>query len=125
MKIVTLKFKLIIGIVLFVVIVCAAYYEKYVIHLPSGHNEQQFESSGQSNSSQIGVFQYKGKFLTPVENFKVVTSKFGYRTHPITRRKRQFSFRNRFSWRCRKSRFMCKSWRGYLGRMAKWIWKLC
>ena len=28
MKIVTLKFKIIIGIVLFVVLVCAAYYEK-------------------------------------------------------------------------------------------------
>lgn len=93
MKFVTLKFKIIIGIVLFIVIVGAAYYEKFVIHLPSNHQQSQYESSSNENdSSQIGVFQYKGKFLTPVENFKVVTSKFGYRTHPITRSKRKFSF---------------------------------
>ena len=85
MKIVTLKFKIIIGIVLFIVLVGAAYYEKYVIHLPSDKQKPQYNSSSSQN---IGVFQYKGKFLTPVENFKVVTSKFGYRTHPITRRKR-------------------------------------
>ena len=85
MKLVSLKFKIIIGIVLFIV-----YYEKYVIHLPSDKQKPQYDSSSSQN---IGVFQYKGKFLTPVENFKVVTSKFGYRTHPITRRKRQFSFR--------------------------------
>lgn len=90
MKLVSLKFKIIIGIVLFIVLVGAAYYEKYVIHLPSDKQKPQYDSSSSQN---IGVFQYKGKFLTPVENFKVVTSKFGYRTHPITRRKRQFSFR--------------------------------
>lgn len=85
MKFIKLKFKITIGIVLFIVIVGAAYYEKFVIHLPSDHKQQ---SATSANSSQIGVFQYKGKFLTPVENFKVVTSKFGYRTHPISRTKR-------------------------------------
>lgn len=89
MKLVKLKFKIIIGIVLFVVLVCAAYYEKYVIHLPSDKQKPQYDSSSSQN---IGVFQYKGKFLTPVENFKDVTSKFGYRTHPITRTARKFSF---------------------------------
>lgn len=89
MKLVSLKFKIIIGIVLFIVLVGAAYYEKYVIHLPNNHQKSQYESS---SSESIGVFQYKGKFLTPVENFKVVTSKFGYRTHPITRTKGKFSF---------------------------------
>ena len=74
MKLVKLKFKIIIGVVLFVVLVCAAYYEKFVIHLPSDKQKPQYESSSSQN---IGVFQYKGKFLTPVENFKVVTSKFG------------------------------------------------
>ena len=53
--------------------------------MPSDKQKPQYDSSSSQN---IGVFQYKGKFLTPVENFKVVTSKFGYRTHPITRRKR-------------------------------------
>ena len=89
MKLVKLKFKIIIGIVLFVVLVCVAYYEKYVIHLPSDKQKPQYDSSSSQN---IGVFQYKGKFLTPVENFKVVTSKFGYRTHPITRTARKFTF---------------------------------
>ena len=65
MKLVKLKFKIIIGIVLFVVLVCAAYYEKYVIHLPSDKQKPQYDS---------------------------VTSKFGYRTHPITRTARKFSF---------------------------------
>ena len=93
MKPVSFKFKIIIGIVLSIVLVGATYYEKYVIHLSSNHQKSQAESSSiENSSSEMGVFQYKGKFLTPVENFKVVTSKFGYRTHPITRTARKFSF---------------------------------
>lgn len=52
MKPVSLKFKIIIGIVLFIVLVGAAYYEKYVIHLSNNHQKSQTESSSIENSSQ-------------------------------------------------------------------------
>lgn len=72
-----MKFKIVIGVVLFVILICAGYSAKL------------FKSSSSNNnySSQIGKVEYKGKFLTPVENFKVVTSKYGYRIHPISRKK--------------------------------------
>ena len=73
--------KVIIGVTLFIVIICAG----YCATLFSG-------SSGGSYSSQVGEIQYKGQFLTPVENFNVVTSKYGSRIHPITR-KTELSYR--------------------------------
>lgn len=51
MKPVSFKFKIIIGIVLFIVLVGATYYEKYVIHLSSNHQKSQAESSSIENSS--------------------------------------------------------------------------
>lgn len=88
MKIISLKFKVIIGIVLFIIIVCMAYYEKFIIKIPEVSINTNTEVSNvevEEKSSQIGLVQYKGKFLIPVENFKNVSSKYGYRTHPITR----------------------------------------
>lgn len=88
MKIISLKFKIIIGIVLFIIIVCMAYYEKFVIKISKVSTNISNEISNvevEEKSSQIGLVQYKGKFLIPVENFKNVSSKYGYRTHPITR----------------------------------------
>ena len=72
--------KVIIGVTLFIIIICAGYCANL------------FNSSSGSSSSQVGEIEYKGQFLTPVENFKVVTSKYGERIHPITR-KAKFSFR--------------------------------
>lgn len=67
--------KLIIGITVFIVLICA------------GYSATTFKtSSSNSNSSQIGQIEYKGLFLMPVENFNVVTSKYGARIHPITRK---------------------------------------
>ena len=73
--------KVIIGVTLFIVVICAG----YCATLFSG-------SSGSSYSTQVGKIEYKGQFLTPVENFNVVTSKYGGRIHPISR-KTEFSYR--------------------------------
>ena len=81
MKIVTLKFKIIIGVILFIVLVCAGY-SATILNT----------SSNIKYSSQIGKIEYKGQFLMPVENFNVVTSKYGPRIHPISR-KAKFSYR--------------------------------
>lgn len=77
MKLITLKFKIIIGVILAVLILCAGYSKTIVVPSVDLNNEQ-----------EIGKIEYKGKFLTPVENLNVVTSKFGYRMNPITRSKR-------------------------------------
>lgn len=84
MKLITLKFKIIIGVVLFIILLCA------------GYSATTFHSSSTSNnkySSAVGEKVYKGQFLMPVENFKVVTSKYGSRIHPISR-KEKFSYRH-------------------------------
>lgn len=83
MKLITLKFKIIIGVVLFIVLVCACYYMT-TFHSSSTLNNKY--------SSEVGEKVYKGQFLMPVENFNVVTSKYGSRIHPISR-KAEFSFR--------------------------------
>ena len=80
MKLITLKFKIIIGIVLFVILICAGYATK-------------FNSSSYKYVTEVGEKVYKGQFLTPVENFNVVSSKYGARIHPISR-KTEFSYRN-------------------------------
>ena len=83
MKILTLKFKIIIGIVLFIVLIGSAYCSTI------------FHSSPQQENiiyEEVGKIEYKGKFLMPVENFKVVTSAYGSRIHPISR-KTELSFR--------------------------------
>lgn len=68
--------KVIIGVTLFIIIICA------------GYSASLFSSSsGSSYSTQVGKFQYKGQFLIPVENFKVVTSKYGERIDPISKEK--------------------------------------
>lgn len=75
--------KLIIGITLFVILICAGY-------CATLFNET---SSNNKYSSQVGDIEYKGQFLMPVENFKVVTSKYGARIHPISR-KTKLSYRD-------------------------------
>ena len=72
--------KLIIVITISVILICAG----SLFHTPSFNGEY---------SSQVGKIEYKGQFLTPVENFKVVTSKYGSRIHPISR-KTEFSHRH-------------------------------
>ena len=75
--------KIIIGITLFIVLICAGYCAT-LSHILSSSNKY---------SSQVGKIEYKGQFLMPVENFNVVTSKYGERIHPITR-KAKFSHRH-------------------------------
>lgn len=75
--------KLIIGITLFVILICAGYCAT-LFHMPSSDSKY---------SSQVGKIEYKGQFLMPVENFNVVTSKYGARIHPISR-KSEFSYRH-------------------------------
>lgn len=76
MKILSLKFKIIIGVTLFIVLICCYYTSnRFTNHL-----------TNTTQTSEIGNIEYKGKFLTPVENFTTVTSKYGYRIHPITRK---------------------------------------
>lgn len=75
--------KLIIGITLFVILICAGYCAT-LFHTPSSDGKY---------SSQVGKIEYKGQFLMPVENFNVVTSKYGARIHPISR-KSEFSYRH-------------------------------
>ncbi|MDO5555729.1 MAG: hypothetical protein Q4G09_03500 [Clostridia bacterium] len=91
MKLLKLKFKIIIGIALFIVLVCAGY-STTIFNSSSGQKYQ---------NVAIGKIVFNGKFLTPVENFKVVTSKYGSRIHPISR-KAKFSYWYRFSRKCRK-----------------------
>ena len=75
MRVITLKFKIIIGITLFILLL-GAYYSASIFNGKNKNANQEV---------QIGEIVYKGKFLMPVENFIVVTSKFGGRVHPITR----------------------------------------
>ena len=76
MKLLKLKFKLIIGVVLFIVLICAGYCAK---------NTSTSKTTTAYDSSKYGEAVYNGKFLTPVENFIKVTSKYGTRVHPISR----------------------------------------
>ena len=74
-----LSTKLILGITLFIVLICA------------GYSATIFSTSSDIKySTQI---EHKGQFLMPVENFNVVTSKYGPRIHPISR-KAKFSYRD-------------------------------
>lgn len=73
MKLVTLKFKIIIGIILFIVLVGGAY------------SSTIFYSGNKSSAQKIGNVVYNGTFLTPVENFTTVTSKYGARIDPISK----------------------------------------
>ena len=75
--------KLIIGITISVILICAGYCAT-LFHT---------SSSDSKYSSQVGKIEYKGQFLMPVENFKVITSKYGGRIHPISR-KTEFSHRH-------------------------------
>lgn len=82
----TLKTKIIIGVVLFILIVGAGYSAQKV-HIPktsktSFETENQTETTASQN--EMGEIVYKGKFMIPVENFIKVTSKFGGRIDPIT-----------------------------------------
>ncbi len=60
--------KIIIGVVLFIVLVCAGYCSSFFNSV--SNNEYQ---------NTTGQFIYNGTFLTPVENFICVTSKYGKR----------------------------------------------
>ena len=75
--------KIIIGISLFIVLICAGYCATL----------SQIPSSSNKYSEQVSKIEYKGQFLMPVENFNVVTSKYGARIHPISR-KTKFSHRH-------------------------------
>ena len=76
-----LSTKLTLGITLFIILICA------------GYSATIFSTSSDIKySTQIGKIEYKGQFLMPVENFNVVTSKYGLRIHPISR-KAKFSYR--------------------------------
>lgn len=66
MKLIKLKFKIIIGIILFILIV-GAYYCASIFNVSS------------TTQNIKGNLIYNGKFLTPVENFVTVTSKYGKR----------------------------------------------
>ena len=92
MKFITLQFKIILGVVLFIVLICACY-SATLFNSSSSNNNYNFEV--------IGQVEYKGQFLMPVELFQVVTSKYGARIHPISR-KEFISYRDRFSWKQRK-----------------------
>lgn len=86
MKILTLKFKIIIGVVIFILLMCA-YYSAKTIHISSNNdsNTQSIEDTESDiQKEQIGKINYQGKFLTPVENFIKVSSKYGYRTNPVS-----------------------------------------
>lgn len=76
MKLLKLKFKIIIGVVIFVVLICAGYCAK---------NTSKSKITTAYDSSEYGDAIYNGQFLTPVENFIKVTSKYGTRVHPISR----------------------------------------
>lgn len=67
MKLIKLKFKIIIGIVLFILII-GAYYCASI-----------FDVSSKTAQTIKGNLIYNGNFLTPVENFTTVTSKYGKR----------------------------------------------
>ena len=82
MKLIGLPFKIIIGVTLFILLI-GAYYFASIFHTSNGNN---------NNQAIIGEIEYKGDFLLPVENFITVTSKYGARIHPITR-KAKFSYR--------------------------------
>lgn len=79
MKLLTLKFKLMIGITLFIILVGACY-SASIFNISNNYYESQ-------DDSKIGKVIYKGQFLMPVENFTTVTSKYGERIHPITGQK--------------------------------------
>ena len=66
---------------------------------------------------------FQGELPMPVNN-AVVTSEFGNRIHPITR-KEKFSYRNRFSWNLAQQYNICFRWTSRIFRSIKWIWKLC
>lgn len=65
---------IIIGITVFILIVCCTYTQYFVI----GNSE---ETSSDESIKEIeqGELIYKGQFPMPIENFIEVTSKFGYR----------------------------------------------
>lgn len=67
--------KLIIGITISIILICAGYCV-ILFHIPSSDSKY---------SSQVGKIEYKGQFLMPVENFNVVTSKYGARIDPISK----------------------------------------
>ena len=71
---------LIIGIVIFILVVCASYIEMDASSKKEDknttNNTNTTEETTQEKSDKI---VYKGKFPMPVENFITVTSKFGYR----------------------------------------------
>ena len=75
MKVLGLKFKIIIGVILFVLLICSGYSAN--IH---------YSSKTYKTETEIGEKVYKGIFIIPVENFITVTSKYGARIHPITRK---------------------------------------
>lgn len=66
MRLIGLPFKIIIGVTLFILLI-GAYYSTTIINTSS------------KSKIQYGEKIYNGKFITPVENFITVTSKYRYR----------------------------------------------
>lgn len=65
---------IIIGITVFILIMCCTYTQYFVI----GNSEETSSDEGIKEIEQ-GELIYKGQFPMPIENFIEVTSKFGYR----------------------------------------------
>ena len=66
---------------------------------------------------------FNGELPMPVNN-AVVTSEFGNRTHPVSR-KTEFSYRYRFSWCLAHRNIKCFRWKCSVCRCFRWIWELC
>lgn len=70
------RLSLMIGIILFVLIICASYYQT---SLSIGDLKNSSTLEDEVETEHIEELVYKGKFPIPVDNFIKVTSGFGYR----------------------------------------------
>lgn len=69
------KMSLIIGIVFFILILCAS----NLLNIDASSNSNNNSDESQETEEKIGEIVYNGEFPLPVENFIAVTSKFGLR----------------------------------------------
>lgn len=77
MKIITIKFKIIFGTILFIILL-GAYYSASIL-VTTNNNEDDV-----NNDKTIGEIVIFGEMILPIENFQVVTSEYGTRINPIT-----------------------------------------
>ena len=69
---------LIVGITLFILVITSSH-----MLLSVGGNREEVKEKVVSNGENIN---YNGQFLTPVENYIKVSSKYGIRIHPLTKK---------------------------------------